>query len=223
MTQERALRTRERVLDAAAEEFATQGYANTTLLTVAGRIGMSKGAMYGHFTSKEQLAAALVQQAEETWRQLRHTYEGGAEDTEGRTGRGRGETDGDAHTATALHRLTLDIGRRLRSEVRLRAAARLIADRSQSAADGPAILREIYRVMLSLARATQEAGRIPRPYRPELVAQLLLTVVSSAQHAGHPRGSGRQGSRWEDEARLLLTMIHGEVGSGYHVSDTSES
>ena len=47
--QERARRTREKVLTAAAEVFAVQGYDSTTLNTVAERIAMTKGALYGHF------------------------------------------------------------------------------------------------------------------------------------------------------------------------------
>ncbi|MBC3839994.1 TetR/AcrR family transcriptional regulator [Streptacidiphilus sp. 4-A2] len=47
--QDRGKRTRERVLDAAAEEFAVQGYSRTTINAVAARLGMSKGALYGHF------------------------------------------------------------------------------------------------------------------------------------------------------------------------------
>ena len=61
--QERARRTRERVLTAAAEVFASQGYSRATLSSVADRIGMTKGALYGHFSSKRSLAGALIDES----------------------------------------------------------------------------------------------------------------------------------------------------------------
>src|SRR5262245_30057634 len=58
--QARALRTYDRVLDAAAREFAQFGYAQANLQNIADRVGLTKGALYGHFTNKEELAAALT-------------------------------------------------------------------------------------------------------------------------------------------------------------------
>ncbi len=57
--QARALRTYDRVLDAAAYEFARYGYTNANLQNIADRIRLTKGALYGHFANKEELAAAL--------------------------------------------------------------------------------------------------------------------------------------------------------------------
>ncbi|HVU93164.1 MAG TPA: helix-turn-helix domain-containing protein, partial [Jatrophihabitans sp.] len=46
---------RERVLDAAVELFADQGYDGTSVAQVIGRAGVAKGGFYHHFASKEQL------------------------------------------------------------------------------------------------------------------------------------------------------------------------
>lgn len=47
--------TVEKILDAAACLFAQKGYAHTTLQDVIDETGLSKGAVYHHFKSKEEL------------------------------------------------------------------------------------------------------------------------------------------------------------------------
>lgn len=54
--------TRTRVLAAATEVFAEQGYVNASLDKVAARAGMSKGAVYWHFSSKQDLFLAILEQ-----------------------------------------------------------------------------------------------------------------------------------------------------------------
>jgi AcrR family transcriptional regulator len=46
---------RERVLDAAVELFAQQGYDGTSVSQVISRAGVAKGGFYHHFASKEAL------------------------------------------------------------------------------------------------------------------------------------------------------------------------
>jgi AcrR family transcriptional regulator len=52
------IRTRARLVEAAAVLFAEKGYQDTTLDAVAARAGMTKGAVYGNFKSKEALLLA---------------------------------------------------------------------------------------------------------------------------------------------------------------------
>ena len=54
--------TRTRIIAAAAEVFAEQGYVNASLDKAAARAGMSKGAVYWHFSSKQDLFLAIVEQ-----------------------------------------------------------------------------------------------------------------------------------------------------------------
>lgn len=61
--------TRSRVLDAAAHIFATGGYMNSSLDKVAEAAGLSKGAVYWHFSGKQDLFLAVLEQQYE--RQLR--------------------------------------------------------------------------------------------------------------------------------------------------------
>ncbi len=53
---------RQRLLDAAAEEFAEQGFSAARLTEVARRAGFTKGAVYSNFESKQDLFAELFAQ-----------------------------------------------------------------------------------------------------------------------------------------------------------------
>jgi AcrR family transcriptional regulator len=63
--QDRAERTRNLILDAAAEVFEARGFAGASLSDILARAGVTKGALYFHFSSKEELAKALV---DEHWK-----------------------------------------------------------------------------------------------------------------------------------------------------------
>lgn len=52
---------RQRILDAAAELFYRQGYANTTLDAVAEQLGFTKAFIYANFGSKTELLAAICE------------------------------------------------------------------------------------------------------------------------------------------------------------------
>ncbi|MDP6822088.1 MAG: TetR/AcrR family transcriptional regulator [Dehalococcoidia bacterium] len=52
--------TRERILEAAEDAFADQGYHQTLVDDIAGRTSLSKGGFYFHFPSKEDLFFAVI-------------------------------------------------------------------------------------------------------------------------------------------------------------------
>ncbi|MCT9075568.1 ScbR family autoregulator-binding transcription factor [Streptomyces fulvoviolaceus] len=58
--QERAIRTRRAILEAAGAVFDERGYASTTIAMVMERAAVTKGALYFHFPSKESLAQAVL-------------------------------------------------------------------------------------------------------------------------------------------------------------------
>jgi AcrR family transcriptional regulator len=57
---------RERLLRAAAAEFAAQGYAGASSESISRRAGMSKATFYEHFANKEDCIVALFDRAAET-------------------------------------------------------------------------------------------------------------------------------------------------------------
>lgn len=60
LKQDRALRTRARLVRAAAEVFAESGFAGANVSTIAQRAGVTLGALYFHFKNKEALAREIV-------------------------------------------------------------------------------------------------------------------------------------------------------------------
>ncbi|MFI9628922.1 ScbR family autoregulator-binding transcription factor [Streptomyces sp. NPDC052042] len=58
--QERAIQTRESILRAAAEVFDEFGFVGASINRILARAGVTSGAMYHHFASKEALARSLM-------------------------------------------------------------------------------------------------------------------------------------------------------------------
>lgn len=59
--------TRASILQTAATVFAERGYTDTTLAELIARSGLTKGAFYFHFASKEQLALAVLEEKQRQW------------------------------------------------------------------------------------------------------------------------------------------------------------
>lgn len=64
---DRGEETKRRILELAADAFAEKGYAGTSLNDVIRRSGLTKGAFYFHFESKEELALAVYRTKQEAW------------------------------------------------------------------------------------------------------------------------------------------------------------
>src|ERR1700722_15478697 len=60
----RSARTRRALLDAARALFAEKGFAATGRDEIAERAGVTRGALYHHFASKTEVAAAVVAELE---------------------------------------------------------------------------------------------------------------------------------------------------------------
>ncbi|MFC8723128.1 ScbR family autoregulator-binding transcription factor [Kitasatospora sp. NPDC057198] len=59
-TQDRAARTRRTILRAAAQVFEERGYQASTISEILATAGVTKGALYFHFQSKEELARGVL-------------------------------------------------------------------------------------------------------------------------------------------------------------------
>lgn len=64
--QDRALKTREAIVMGAAEVFDEYGFSGASISKIMKRAGVSQGAMYFHFKSKEDLARAVMSAQPET-------------------------------------------------------------------------------------------------------------------------------------------------------------
>ncbi|WEP01092.1 TetR/AcrR family transcriptional regulator (plasmid) [Streptomyces sp. FXJ1.172] len=156
LVQERSRRTRQQVLDGAAAEFVLYGYGDATMQAVASRIGMTKGALYAHFDSKECLALELVRQFTDSWTDA---------------GQASGET-----AADTLHRLTGNLAKGLSHDVRVRAAVRLLADGAEVPGTAAA-LAQVRQRLTELIRHAQQEGAVVARHPAEAIARMLLAYA----------------------------------------------
>jgi AcrR family transcriptional regulator len=66
---DRSARTRSALLGSAAKGLSRYGYGNLILERVASEAGYTRGALYHQFKDKEELALAVIDWVDETWRQ----------------------------------------------------------------------------------------------------------------------------------------------------------
>lgn len=66
----RGQRTRQLIVERTAHVFDQQGYAGATLSRLVESTGLTRGAFYFHFESKDALAAAIAEEQAERWQQL---------------------------------------------------------------------------------------------------------------------------------------------------------
>jgi AcrR family transcriptional regulator len=65
---ERSARTRSALLESAARGLSRYGYSNLNLERVASEAGYTRGALYHQFRDKEELALAVIDWVDATWR-----------------------------------------------------------------------------------------------------------------------------------------------------------
>ncbi|MFB7515244.1 ScbR family autoregulator-binding transcription factor [Streptomyces sp. NPDC056144] len=109
--QERAEVTRSAILEGAARAFEKSGFAGTSLSDIVSEAGVTKGALYFHFASKEELAQAVIQEQ----------FSVGDE-------RPAAEPPGVQTVIDLVH----DMAEQLQESARVRAAIRLVVDQSSS-------------------------------------------------------------------------------------------
>ena len=57
--------TKKRILEAALELFAQSGYLGTSMNDIAGQLGITKAALYKHYTSKQEILDRIVERMNE--------------------------------------------------------------------------------------------------------------------------------------------------------------
>lgn len=105
--QERAEQTRNAILEAAASRFDAVGFLGASLSEILAEAGVTKGALYFHFKSKEDLADALIDEQFTVWEPLSAMEEPGLQ--------------------TVIN-LTQGMAASLLSDVRVRAGIRLVIE-----------------------------------------------------------------------------------------------
>ncbi|MFJ9775368.1 ScbR family autoregulator-binding transcription factor [Kitasatospora sp. NPDC101157] len=175
--QERAGRTRQAVLLAAADTFAQVGFEAASLVDISRRAGVSKGALYFHFVSKQALADGVRAAA---------GREIGAAALRALRAEGR--------AVQRLIDLTHELARLLREDAVVRAGVRLGRQGPRPDGGGPGpdtTWRGLTAVVHRLLDRADRAGELRPGADRHACAELVTTVVAgqvllAADRAGHP-------------------------------------
>jgi AcrR family transcriptional regulator len=162
--QQRAVATRAAILDAAAGEFDERGYLGTSMDAVAERAGLTKGALYFHFTSKADLAGAVIARQHEVSRRY------------GEAAAARGTTPlevlmwmSQGLASQMIHETVVSAGIRLSTE-----AATTDVARQDPYADWIAVVTD-------LVRQGIDAGEVDPAWDPELVGRVVIPAYTGVQ------------------------------------------
>lgn len=162
--QDRAYATREAILHAAAQEFDRLGYERTSLTAVLAGAGLTKGAFYFHFPSKEAVADALVERQSESWARMREEW------------RARG-----VDPLSALHGMFTESADRMAADVVLRAGVRLSADREIGYPGVPSAHVLWEKLIATYVADAGERGDLRPGVDPEAVARTLCGAALGAR------------------------------------------
>jgi AcrR family transcriptional regulator len=139
----RGQRTRQLILESTAQVFDKQGYAGATLNRLVESTGLTRGAFYFHFESKDALAVAIAEEQALRWDQLRRRVE--------------------ATEADPLRRLVSLIcatAFAFRDDATVRAAARLLLDRGLIERELPRTAPWWRDVIIGYLHAADAQGRL---------------------------------------------------------------
>ncbi|MEV0260939.1 ScbR family autoregulator-binding transcription factor [Streptomyces sp. NPDC050617] len=163
--QERAARTREALLRAAAETFDREGFIPSALTGISDRAGVSKGALHFHFTNKAGLAKAVEKEAATVLRAI--------------TGKA---LTGAPPTLQRLVDATHALAALLREDVVVRAGFRLCCERTHPPAEGPYAQWERF-VARMLERADAE-GSLAHTVSAREAGQAIVAATTGFELLG---------------------------------------
>ncbi|MZG06506.1 TetR family transcriptional regulator [Streptomyces sp. SID5614] len=198
--QERAAKTRQAVLEAAAEEFAERGYEGASLQRVAGRAETSIGALTFHFRNKTALAEEVC-------------LTGRA-----RFGRSLAELAPAADPLRGLRALIGTLARLAHEDRFVRAVRRLEADPPDSA---PPLVE----TWLPVLRALLDRAHRARSLRPGVApeeAEVMLAHLAEGAMAAHGMPVARD-SVWDVVLHGLAADRHETGGQDGRESPQAES
>ncbi|HWD08832.1 MAG TPA: ScbR family autoregulator-binding transcription factor [Actinomycetota bacterium] len=162
-SQRRSSPNRERILVAAADAFARAGYDSVIVTDVVGSLGLTKGALYHSFASKEVLAREILERYSATWSAL--------------ADRVLAEYGNELEAVVAM---TYQVAGALHRDPILRAGIRLSSDASLFDGQPPPYLGRIER-FTGMLRAGQKHGTVRPEVDPGAVAWLLIVLFTGAQ------------------------------------------
>jgi AcrR family transcriptional regulator len=187
--QRRAQATRRAITVAAAEEFDRVGYDATPLSAILRRAGVTKGAFYFHYASKEALASALVRFQRRIWARLWRGWK-------------QRELD-PLLTVVGAVNASLRI---LERDVVIRAGTALACRTSSFAVETPETV-EWERQIAELLRLSADCGSLRDGVDPNAAARVVQAAVVGVGRLGGQNGGPTMGERAGEVWEVLLEGI----------------
>jgi len=158
--QEQSEKTRSAIIDAAAAAFDQYGYQGAGLSLILEQAGVTRGALYFHFSSKEELAQELVRaQFENIERHLENGTKG----------------------LQALINLTFGMASDLTTDIRVRAGVRLVIEHASFTAPTQDAYRSWIQVARDLLAEAKRSGELSRGVSPDDAARFLVGSFAGIQ------------------------------------------
>ena len=158
--QEQSEKTRSAIIDAAAAAFDQYGYQGAGLSLILEQAGVTRGALYFHFSSKEELAQELVRaQFENIERHLEVGTKG----------------------LQALINLTFGMASDLTTDIRVRAGVRLVIEHASFTAPTQDAYRSWIQVTRDLLVEAKRSGELSRGVSPDDAARFLVGSFAGIQ------------------------------------------
>ena len=153
--------TRQRIIQAATQLFARKGFYGTSIAHLAQAIGLTKGALYHHFESKDALFFAVVASVRDDWNRevARDVVQG--EDAITRLG------------------ILLDEHTRLLNEndMLCLVLSRLMAEMEDANPEYAAVIHEMYEELIGFIEHIIQKGQTTGELRSDLDARLLAFSI----------------------------------------------
>ncbi|MFF9061194.1 ScbR family autoregulator-binding transcription factor [Streptomyces sp. NPDC101213] len=157
--QERAIRTRRAIVEAAGAVFDEHGYTSTTIAMVLERAQVTKGALYFHFASKEALAQAVLNEQVPF-----------------------GSVPAQPCKLQEIVDMTFVVARRLLDNALLRGSVRLAVDQeTPSGVDHGEPFRQWAQTLTDLLEAARQRGELLPTVKPAETVGLLVGTFTGIQ------------------------------------------
>ncbi|MFC8448375.1 ScbR family autoregulator-binding transcription factor [Kitasatospora sp. NPDC057223] len=189
--QDRALRTRALVLNCAAEIFADKGYRGTSIQDVAAKAGMTKGAVYFHFPSKDILTVAVVEEHYTRWPVMLESV--------------RARKLSPLDTVVALLDLVAEA---FHTDVVVRGGARLQIEHALIGLPLPTPYVGWINLLTQLLEEADEAGQLRAGVTPAAAARAIVGAFFGMQHVSETVSQRADlPARWSEMRELLFYSI----------------
>jgi TetR/AcrR family transcriptional regulator, repressor for uid operon len=166
--QARALATRELIIQAAAQSFERFGYSSTSLSDIVAQASVTRGALYFHFTSKQELASAVIEaQHERSVAAAKVMVEGSEPGLE------------------SVIRLSAEFAEQLLTDPVVRAGIRLTLENGTFEAPVPDPYREWIRATSELLTRAAKNNDLRGNLDPEAISWYVVASFTGVQMVSH--------------------------------------